>query len=118
MAGAEEDGLGHRERISGPRVLETVLREVMAQIKAKAKRPLVRVEGHTDAKGTDAYNQALSQRRAASVRTWFVEAAKLPAKSVTAVGFGERQPVARGDMDVDVLEQPAFALVKAEFLIG
>jgi outer membrane protein OmpA-like peptidoglycan-associated protein len=54
----------------------------------------VRVEGHTDAKGSDEYNQALSERRAASVRTWFVQAAKLPAKSVTAVGFGERQPVA------------------------
>ena len=73
---------------------ESVLREAMAEIKAKAKRPAVRVEGHTDAMGSDEYNQGLSERRAASVRTWFVEAAKLPTKSVSAVGFGERQPIA------------------------
>jgi outer membrane protein OmpA-like peptidoglycan-associated protein len=73
---------------------EGVLRDVVAQIKAKAKRPAVRVEGHTDAKGTDAYNQDLSQRRSASVRGWLVQQGKLAAKSVAAVGLGEKQPVA------------------------
>ena len=33
----------------------------------------VRVEGHTDWVGTDAYNQALSERRAESVRSHLVE---------------------------------------------
>ena len=73
---------------------QTVLREVAAQIKAKAKRPSVRVEGHTDAKGTEAYNQELSAHRSASVKTWLVQQAKLPARSVTAVGLGEGHPMA------------------------
>lgn len=73
---------------------EAVLRDVAARIKERAKRPVVRVEGHTDAKGTEGYNQKLSERRAESVRGWLVRAAKLPAKSVTAVGFGEDRPVA------------------------
>jgi outer membrane protein OmpA-like peptidoglycan-associated protein len=30
----------------------------------------VAIEGHTDVRGDDAYNQSLSQRRAESVRAW------------------------------------------------
>ncbi len=29
------------------------------------------IEGHTDSKGTDDYNQQLSERRAERVRNWF-----------------------------------------------
>lgn len=53
----------------------------------------VRIDGHTDAQGSDAYNQALSDRRAASVRaalgTMGVDGAR-----IEAVGHGESQPVA------------------------
>jgi outer membrane protein OmpA-like peptidoglycan-associated protein len=73
---------------------QSVLRDVVTQIKAKAKRPSVRVEGHTDAKGTETYNRDLSERRSASVKGWLVQQGKLPAKSVAAVGLGEAQPVA------------------------
>ncbi len=54
----------------------------------------VRVEGHTDAKGSDAYNQKLSERRARSVRDWFVEKAGIAAHRLHAVGYGESRPVA------------------------
>jgi outer membrane protein OmpA-like peptidoglycan-associated protein len=53
----------------------------------------VTVEGHTDAVGSDADNQALSERRAASVRT-ALEAALGSSYRYTAVGFGETTPVA------------------------
>jgi outer membrane protein OmpA-like peptidoglycan-associated protein len=76
---------------------EGLLRDVVAQIKAKAKRPSVRVEGHTDSKGSDAYNQDLSERRSASVKGWLVQRGKLPTKSVAALGFGEHQPVAANE---------------------
>ena len=50
------------------------------------------IEGHTDGKGNDQYNQALSERRAQSVRLW------LGAHGVTsrmaARGFGKTRPVA------------------------
>ena len=53
----------------------------------------VTVEGHTDAVGSDADNQSLSERRAASVRT-ALEAALGSSYRYTAVGFGETTPVA------------------------
>ncbi len=49
------------------------------------------VAGHTDAKGDDAYNVALSKRRADTVGEWLT--AKT-GRSVKAQGVGERQPVA------------------------
>jgi outer membrane protein OmpA-like peptidoglycan-associated protein len=67
---------------------------LVAQVRAKAKQPVFRVEGHTDAKGAEQYNQELSVRRATSVRDWLVRSAGLRAGSVTAVGFGETRPVA------------------------
>lgn len=51
------------------------------------------IEGHADAIGGDAYNMALSERRAASVQTYLIGQA-LPASGMTARGFGETQPVA------------------------
>ena len=60
---------------------EALLRDVLARIKAKLKRPLIRIEGHTDAKGSDEYNDVLSQRRAASVKTWLVTAGHVPARA-------------------------------------
>ncbi|HEY8545994.1 MAG TPA: OmpA family protein [Acidimicrobiales bacterium] len=53
----------------------------------------VKVHGHTDAIGSDAANQALSERRAGAVRDHFVDAGIDPAR-VHAQGFGETQPVA------------------------
>jgi outer membrane protein OmpA-like peptidoglycan-associated protein len=53
----------------------------------------VRIEGHTDAKGDDAYNQRLSERRADSVRQWLVRQ-RLGSLRFSSRGFGETQPVA------------------------
>ena len=53
----------------------------------------VTIEGHTDAIGGDADNQALSERRAASVRT-ALQAVLGSGYQYTAVGFGETRPVA------------------------
>jgi outer membrane protein OmpA-like peptidoglycan-associated protein len=56
----------------------------------------VRVEGHTDATGPEAYNQGLSERRAASVRRYLSEGG-LAASRLTSAGFGESQPIATND---------------------
>ncbi|HHN66623.1 MAG TPA: OmpA family protein [Thermopetrobacter sp.] len=61
----------------------------------REKRPRrVRIEGHTDAKGSDAYNMRLSLRRAKAVRTWLAGKEGIPLKLMTVKGFGERKPVA------------------------
>lgn len=54
---------------------------------------VVRIEGHTDSKGDDAYNRRLSERRADSVRAWFVRQ-KLTGVEFSARGLGEAHPVA------------------------
>ncbi len=53
----------------------------------------VRVEGHTDSIGTDAYNQALSERRANSVRDYMVGRG-IAVGRLNSVGRGETRPVA------------------------
>jgi len=54
----------------------------------------LRVEGHTDSKGSDAHNQKLSEDRADAVKRWLAENGKLGNVAITAVGFGKRQPIA------------------------
>jgi outer membrane protein OmpA-like peptidoglycan-associated protein len=61
------------------------------QVKAKGA---VRIEGHTDSKGNDAYNQKLSERRAASVKAWFIDKEGLGNVQFTSQGFGAKKPVA------------------------
>lgn len=53
----------------------------------------VSVLGHADATGSDAYNQALSERRALSVSNYLAAQGVAPAR-LNAVGFGESRPVA------------------------
>lgn len=54
------------------------------------------VEGHTDSQGSNAYNQALSQRRADAVRDYLVQKG-YPSNQVQARGQGEGSPVAENN---------------------
>ena len=47
------------------------------------------VGGHTDAAGSDTYNQELSEKRAEAVKRFLSDKFKLPAESLVAVGFGK-----------------------------
>ena len=58
----------------------------------------VRVEGNTDWIGTDAYNQGLSERRAESVMSHLISRG-VSASRLTAVGYGESQPIASNETD-------------------
>jgi len=52
-----------------------------------------RIEGHTDAIGSDAYNQKLSEARAGTVREWLAARGIVP--TATAIkGFGRSKPIA------------------------
>jgi len=53
---------------------------------------LLRVEGHTDVRGNDAYNMDLSQRRADSVMAYLVGKGIAPER-IVAKGFGETKPL-------------------------
>jgi OmpA-OmpF porin, OOP family len=51
------------------------------------------VEGHTDSRGSDAYNLKLSRERAASVMEYLTTIG-IPASRLTSEGYGEERPIA------------------------
>ncbi len=65
---------------------------ILAELK-KDKDLKADIEGHTDNVGADAYNQGLSERRAAVVADWFVENG-IDRSRLQSAGFGETRPVA------------------------
>lgn len=67
------------------------LQKVAAVVKSYPKASVL-IEGHTDAKGGDEYNQRLSERRAGSVRQWLT--ANGVAAQMTILGWGKTRPVA------------------------
>lgn len=71
----------------------------------------IRIEGNTDDRGSDEYNLALGQRRAASVRRYLV-ARGVAEGRMDIVSYGEQHPVAQGE------NEDAWALNRrAEFVI-
>jgi outer membrane protein OmpA-like peptidoglycan-associated protein len=56
-------------------------------------KTVIEVAGHTDNTGSDAYNQSLSERRAASVASYLRTQKVVPERMIT-VGLGEAHPVA------------------------
>ena len=57
------------------------------------------IEGHTDSKGTNAYNMALGMRRAQSVKVKLLEFGLDPSRIKGTVSKGEEEPVATNTTD-------------------
>ena len=68
------------------------LDNLATQLKQFDQLNSVKITGHTDYLGSDAYNLRLSEQRAQTVRQYFISQG-LPANKVYAVGMGESQPV-------------------------
>lgn len=58
----------------------------------------IMIVGHTDAVGSDAYNQGLSERRAAAAAT-YLAGQGVPRARITTLGKGETEPVASNNTD-------------------
>ncbi len=81
---------------SGQYTLKPAARERLARISGIVLAyPDLRleIEGHTDSIGSDEYNQSLSEKRAATVRDYLVNAG-VPINSVIARGLGKNDPIA------------------------
>jgi OOP family OmpA-OmpF porin len=76
----------------------TALLDRLIEIALRCPTAAIEVAGHTDGDGEDAFNQALSEKRAQAVVDYLVKAG-LPASRFTAVGYGSTQPVAGNDTD-------------------
>lgn len=66
------------------------------------------VEGHTDARGTDAYNDSLSQRRAAAIKQYLADAFDIDASRLVVTGKGERSPHDRADPHAPINRRVVF----------
>jgi outer membrane protein OmpA-like peptidoglycan-associated protein len=75
-----EEEVGNLDRIAA----------VMERILKKYPREVFMIEGHTDAVGSDAYNQALSRQRAEAIKRALITYYVLPPESLRTVGLGER----------------------------
>ncbi len=65
----------------------------------KGNEIVVSVEGHTDSRGSDAYNQKLSECRANVVKTYLDKNGVAAGKISGASGSGETKPIASNDTD-------------------
>ena len=76
----------------------SVLDNIVALLKNRNDVEAVRVEGHTDSKGSDEYNLSLSDRRAAAVMA-YLSSHGVPREKLTSVGKGESQPIAPNEIN-------------------
>ncbi|MFL1387924.1 OmpA family protein [Pseudomonas tritici] len=73
---------------------KTKLDTIATRLKQEAPSAQLRVTGHTDSVGKDAYNQRLSDKRAHSVTDYLVGSGVPRSAFVAVTGAGESQPVA------------------------
>jgi outer membrane protein OmpA-like peptidoglycan-associated protein len=75
-----------------------VLDNITAILKNRSDVEAIRVEGHTDSRGSDQYNENLSDRRANAVMDYLVSHG-VPRSKLTAVGRGESAPLEPNEID-------------------
>ncbi|MCU0662805.1 MAG: OmpA family protein [Myxococcota bacterium] len=76
----------------------SLLADVAKVISEHKQISKIRVEGHTDSDGEDAYNKKLSQQRADAVKSFLVKAG-IGRKLLEAVGYGEEKPIGSNDTE-------------------
>jgi len=62
-------------------------------IKKHEEAQVILVAGHTDSIGTEAYNQGLSERRAAAVRDYLIKNFDINGSRLVSRGYGESRPI-------------------------
>jgi outer membrane protein OmpA-like peptidoglycan-associated protein len=74
---------------------ERALKEIASALRTAQRR--VTIEGHTDNIGSDRYNDDLSARRAATVKTTLVRDYGIDEAWLSTAGYGERRPIESND---------------------
>ena len=72
----------------------------LAKTLVEAKNWKIDIDGHTDDKGSDSFNQKLSQDRANAVKSYLVSKG-VTADTIIATGFGETKPIVKNDTDAN-----------------
>jgi outer membrane protein OmpA-like peptidoglycan-associated protein len=95
-----------------PGISFKILDEVVGVMNDNPKISL-EVQGHTDNKGSDAYNMTLSQSRADAVRTYLVGHGISPDRLVSK-GYGMRQPLVPNTTDANRLLNRRVQFIRTE----
>ena len=69
----------------------------VADFMSQYPNTVVTIEGHTDSRASDSYNQALSQRRVDAVKSVLITEFGVTPDRLSAVGYGESKPRASND---------------------
>lgn len=86
--------------LDGRKALDGIITDIKNTLTQNNKRALnIRVEGHTDERGSNEYNLALGQRRADSVARYMVLQG-VTAPQLEAVSYGETRPVNSGSGEI------------------
>ncbi len=68
----------------------------LAKVFANYPENIVTLEGHTDSDGSDAYNQSLSERRAAAIEA-YLRGKNINISQLSSAGYGESRPIASNE---------------------
>lgn len=75
---------------------EPTLKKI-SELLAYYKDSPMKINGHTDSKGSDGYNQKLSEQRAEAVKKYLTEKFSVKSSRLQAKGFGEAKPIAENE---------------------
>jgi outer membrane protein OmpA-like peptidoglycan-associated protein len=75
----------------GSEAVPTLVALGRALTSSELKGAVFVIAGHTDAAGSDSYNQSLSERRAEAVKIFLAKQFKLSPDQLLAIGFGRTQ---------------------------
>ncbi len=75
------------------------LRQALSDQRLKGNTFLI--AGHTDARGSDAYNQSLSERRAGAVKQYLATTFRLDPTTLIGIGYGEERLKSPGAPEAD-----------------
>ena len=65
---------------------------ISADLLKKSPNDKIQIEGHCDERGTTAYNLALGEKRAASVKNYLLSLG-VPAEMLSTISYGEEKPI-------------------------
>jgi outer membrane protein OmpA-like peptidoglycan-associated protein len=75
-----------------PKAVPQLINLGNAMTAPEIKESLFVINGHTDATGTDFYNQKLSERRAETIKRYLVDEFHLSSENLVTVGYGKQKP--------------------------
>ncbi|QXP73702.1 OmpA family protein [Tenacibaculum sp. AHE15PA] len=83
----------------------------------KLNLKLKKIEAHTDSRGSDRYNEVLSDKRAKAARDHIISCAITSNRIQSAIGYGEKNIVNKCKNDITCTEEEHQKIMRSKFII-